>query len=125
MLNPSTADERANDPTIARCERRSRVWGFGAMVVVNLFGFRATRPSELWRTADPVGPETDRIVIAAARGAAAIVCAWGVHGRRLDRDAAVRRLLGARPLACLGRTCDGQPRHPLYVATEVGLSPFP
>ena len=37
MLNPSTASERSNDPTVERCERRSRAMGFGGFRVVNLF----------------------------------------------------------------------------------------
>ena len=30
MLNPSTATEIQNDPTVERCERRARALGFGA-----------------------------------------------------------------------------------------------
>ena len=37
LLNPSSADEVTNDPTIERCERRARRWGFGSMIVTNFF----------------------------------------------------------------------------------------
>ena len=57
MLNPSTATEDANDPTIARCQRRTQQLGFGAMRIANLFGYRATRPRDLARAKAPVGPE--------------------------------------------------------------------
>ena len=30
MLNPSTATEVQNDPTVERCERRARALGYGA-----------------------------------------------------------------------------------------------
>src|SRR4051794_4930837 len=55
LLNPSTADERSDDPTIARCWRRARAWGFGALVVTNLFALRATDPRVLRAAAVPVG----------------------------------------------------------------------
>src|SRR6266853_1863301 len=66
MLNPSTADASANDPTIERCMRRAALLGFGQLEVVNLFGLRATDPSELHRHFDPIGPENDEILLGAA-----------------------------------------------------------
>lgn len=119
MLNPSTADERRNDPTVARCEKRARAMGAGGVAVVNLFAFRATRPEDLKRAADPVGPDADRHLMAAVagEGAGRILCAWGVHGTHLQRAATVEAMLRAAglPLWHLGLTRDGHPRHPLYV----------
>src|SRR3954469_17706712 len=63
MLNPSTADETVNDPTVARCARRARSWGYGGLVVTNLFAFRATDPSGLRAAPDPVGPEDDAAIV--------------------------------------------------------------
>jgi hypothetical protein len=51
MLNPSTADEVVNDPTIERCQRRAIAMGYGSMIIVNLFPFRLT-DSTLLHTAD-------------------------------------------------------------------------
>ncbi|OZA02269.1 MAG: hypothetical protein B7Y02_16985, partial [Rhodobacterales bacterium 17-64-5] len=56
MLNPSTATEVQNDPTVERCERRARVLGFGAFCVTNIFAYRATDPKVMRAVADPVGP---------------------------------------------------------------------
>ena len=42
MLNPSTATEVQNDPTVERCERRARALGFGAFRVTNIFAWRDT-----------------------------------------------------------------------------------
>lgn len=122
MLNPSTADAGHDDPTIARCLARARAGGFGAVRVVNLFAFRATHPRDLRRAAEPVGPANDAAILGAARWADRIVCAWGVHGSFRDRDYAVRRLLGHRPLYHLGLTKAGHPRHPLHLpyAAEPG-----
>ena len=49
-LNPSTADEISNDPTITRCKSFARACGYGGVLVANLFGFRATSPNELGHT---------------------------------------------------------------------------
>ena len=58
-LNPSTADETVNDPTMRRCIGFARLWGYGGMVVVNLFAYCATKPTVLRHVADPVGKDTD------------------------------------------------------------------
>ncbi len=127
MLNPSTATEVQNDPTVERCERRARALGFGAFRVTNIFAFRATDPRAMRAMADPVGPEND----AAIRGsldwagdpADRIVCAWGTHGAHLGRGVAVERLLreSGRELHHLGLTAAGAPKHPLYIGYAQAL----
>ncbi len=120
MLNPSTADECADDPTIRRCIGFARAWGFETLEVVNLYAFRATRPAELFAAADPVGPRNDCFLRAAAREAALVVAAWGLHGARAGRDSEVLEILRRRgPVHCLGTTQRGQPRHPLFVRRGV------
>ena len=117
MLNPSTASELRNDPTVARCEARARAMRQGAFRVANLFDFRATDPQALRAAADPVGPDNDQMLTASARWADAVICAWGNHGALRDRAAEAEALLRAsgKPLLHLGLTGTGQPRHPLYV----------
>ncbi|WP_443069362.1 DUF1643 domain-containing protein, partial [Sulfitobacter sp. HI0129] len=53
MLNPSKADEIANDPTVERCERRARALGFGAFRVTNIFAWRDTDPRAMRAAAAP------------------------------------------------------------------------
>ncbi len=126
MLNPSTATEAQNDPTIERCERRARRLGFGGFRVVNVFAWRETDPAGLRRAADPVGPGNDAALLAACKWADLIVCGWGVHGAHLDRGPEVERLL--RRAGCdlhrLGATRAGHPRHPLYVGYRVTPEPW-
>lgn len=117
LLNPSTATEERNDPTIERCERRARAAGFGGFAVANIFAFRATDPSDLKRAADPVGAENDGVLAEAVADAAMILCGWGAHGGHRGRGEAVARQLRARGhmLWHLGLTKAGHPRHPLYI----------
>ncbi|MFD2365654.1 DUF1643 domain-containing protein [Pseudoduganella sp. GCM10020061] len=118
MLNPSTADEVRNDPTIERCERRARAMGFGGLHVANLFAWRSTDPRALLLADDPVGPGNDRAIVKAAKGAGRVICGWGNDGTLLGRDAQVLALLrrsNIEPYA-LAINKDGSPRHPLYVA---------
>lgn len=120
MLNPSTATEFQNDPTVERCERRARALGFGAFRVTNIFAYRATNPKVMRRVTDPIGPANDVAIADGAAWAHRIICAWGSHGAHLQRGLAVERLLRntARPLFHLGLTQAGLPKHPLYIGYD-------
>ncbi|MDR0990356.1 MAG: DUF1643 domain-containing protein [Propionibacteriaceae bacterium] len=117
MLNPSTADAERDDPTIRRCIGFCKSWGLGSLEVVNLYAYRATKPNELLRVSDPVGPENDWYLIDALSRADVAIAAWGNHGKR-ERVTQVIALPGADRLECLGTTKAGTPRHPLYVRKE-------
>jgi hypothetical protein len=123
-LNPSTADETKDDPTMRRCRQFARAWGFGGFLMTNLFAFRATRPSELRAVATPVGPENDSWIVCAARSAERVVAVWGVHGTLLDRDKQVMALLQRRAY-CIVVTKSGHPGHPLYLRKDLPLIEFP
>ncbi|MGJ8615808.1 MAG: DUF1643 domain-containing protein [Sulfitobacter sp.] len=117
MLNPSTATEVQNDPTVERCERRARTLGYGGFRVTNIFAWRATDPRDMRAALDPIGPENDSILIESALWADHIIAAWGTHGAHLDRGASVAAMLReqAKPLFHLGLSKAGHPRHPLYL----------
>jgi len=117
MLNPSTADERVLDPTCARARRYAEAWGYGALLVTNVFAWRATDPGRMKAAADPVGGGNDGAIVRAAREAALVVCAWGNHGAHLDRSKAVVRLLRESGIALhvLRLNAGGEPAHPLYL----------
>ena len=117
MLNPSTADETVLDPTCTRARDYARRWGLGALLVTNVFAWRATDPQELKAAPDPVGRGNDAAILGAARRAQLVLCAWGNHGTYLDRAARVARLLrqaGMR-LHVLRLNAGGEPAHPLYL----------
>lgn len=122
MLNPSTADENTDDPTLRRCLGFARAWGFDGVNVVNLYALRATNPMELWKADDPVGPENDRYLREAGAGGAPLVAAWGAHAKRA-RVREVLSLPGFERLTCLRTTKRGYPSHPLYLPKT--LTPIP
>lgn len=117
MLNPSTADEVKLDPSCTRARNYAEQWKFGALIVTNLFGWRATDPGEMKAARDPVGRANDQAILEAARSADLVVCAWGNHGLHRARSAHVVGLLrkaGVR-LHVLRMNGCGEPAHPLYL----------
>jgi hypothetical protein len=129
MLNPSTADERQLDPTCARARDYAERWGYGALIVTNIFAWRATDPARMRAARDPVGSGNDRAILRAAREAELVICAWGNHGQHAERSRAVRALLGAKErkladkLHALRLNGSGEPAHPLYLPSR--LTPLP
>lgn len=119
MLNPSTADAYADDPTIRRCISFAQRDGFGGIMVLNLFAYRATDPRELGRALDPVGPENDdrlrRVFETQLQLGLPVVAAWGA-GAPAARVAAVKALVPGLQWHHLGLTKGGHPKHPLYLA---------
>lgn len=122
MLNPSTADDKLDDPTIRRCMGFAERFGYDGIVVMNLYALRATNPKELWTHSDPVGPENDLWLSGMSFHNPEIVCAWGANAKE-DRVKHVAEMLtncGAK-LKCLGTTKSGAPRHPLYIKGDQPL----
>ena len=131
MLNPSTADAEADDPTVTRCLRRARDWGYGRLLVVNLFAWRSTDPRALREVNDPVGPENFEAIRWALKESQMFVCAWGAHGKTLDLgQLLLKRLTQFYPgrAHALKLNADGTPAHPLYLpytATPFPIDPAP
>lgn len=127
MLNPSIADHKIDDPTIRRCIAFGKRWGYGGLVVVNLFAYRTKNPSVLKEkstSVDVVGPRNDDHLIRAAKRSAKIVLAWGNSGSLLGRGKEVADTLASMQtdaLHCLAQTKRGHPFHPLYVPANKRL----
>jgi len=134
MLNPSTADARQDDPTIRRCIGYAQAWGFGELIVTNLFAFRATSPADMKAAQDPVGPENARYIEEAADYAihgweaygvkGAIICAWGNHGAFMDQDKTVLGWIGHLKPKALRVSEKGHPAHPLYLPKSLEPQPY-
>ena len=84
MLNPSTADNFKDDLTTIRCVNFAKKWGYGGIMIGNIYPFRAKRPKHLrkWFNKHSYG---DSIVANVshveemAQQADLIVCAWGCN----------------------------------------------
>lgn len=121
-LNPSTADETEDDPTIRRCIGFAKDWGFGGLIMANLFAFRATDPKVMKRAADPVGPENDKWLWELYGRAKLVIAAWGNDGAFLERGGEVLAMLN-HDVCQLGYTRSGQPKHPLYLRSDTPYLP--
>lgn len=126
-LNPSTADESRLDPTLRRVIRFMEREGCGGMIVLNLFAFRATDPRAMLMAKDPVGEDNDhwftQVIDYSASGP--ILCGWGANGRHLERSTAIQRFLPKDRTRCLGLCLNGEPKHPLYIASATPFVPWP
>ncbi len=111
-LNPSTADEKTDDPTLTRCINYAKSWGYGGVCMVNLFAFRATEPNVMKAAKDPMGKDNNDWLKKLANDSGLIVAAWGNDGSYLGRSKKVRELLPN--LHCLNINKSGEPAHPLY-----------
>lgn len=122
MLNPSTADENQDDPTIRRCISFAKREGCGRLVVCNLYALRSTDPRALRNATDPIGPENSMHLQAAAAEADLIIIAWGTHhlgGAWPHKVTAILQEQGS--VYALRRTKAGDPGHPLYVPADQQL----
>jgi hypothetical protein len=111
-LNPSTASESQNDPTIRRVIRFARDWGYGKIYMMNLFALVSSYPLDLLDSPDPVA-ENDSYLESICRDKD-ILFAWGTFKAAKDRAAIVSSKF--QNALCLGKNNDGSPKHPLYVA---------
>lgn len=123
-LNPSTADETKDDPTIRRDIGYAKRWGFGSLVKTNIFAWRDTDPAKMKAQAEPIGADNNRHIVEQARRAGLVLCAWGRHGLHLGRGQAVLELLKAEGIKAhaLYINMDGTPKHTLYCRGD--LRPF-
>lgn len=122
MLNPSTADAAHDDPTIRRCIGFAKSLGCGAILVGNLYAYRAADPRDIFRAAESTGGARNDAALAEllCRGDY-VVAGWGVRARP-ERVAEFLRLPGAERITALAVTKVGAPRHPLYLPATAALS---
>lgn len=139
LLNPSKATHEMDDPTMVKCFGYGERWGFGVVVLVNAFAWRATDPKELkaavMHGADPVGPANDfvlRTVVQVTPRPEFIVCGWGQHARLETRSGEMRSWQMRKVLKAAGADTrvlklakNGEPYHPLYLKNELGPRRWP
>ena len=107
-LNPSTADETNDDPTLTRCINYAKYWGYGGVCIANIFAFRATKPKDLFARKRIIGKENNHWLFKLAIDADLVIAAWGNHVKSMFKQ-----------LHCLKLTKKGEPAHPLYLRADL------
>lgn len=121
-LNPSTADEAKDDPTVRRCINFAKDWGYRGVWIGNIFALRSTDPSELYKAWEPVGSANNLALRTMVERCDKVVYAWGNHGEHRDRGREVADMLGIA--WCFGVNKKGEPRHPLYLKRDAQLMEY-
>lgn len=116
-LNPSTADENNDDPTIRRCINYAKSWGYGGLLMGNIFAFRATLPTDMKKATDPIGPENDKWLRKLSNASKITIGAWGNDGSFLNRSGDIFSILPK--IYCLKVNSSGEPSHPLYLKSSL------
>ena len=123
-LNPSTADERLNDPTIRRCIGFAQKWGYSGMFMCNAYSLVSTDPKKLNAEA-PIAMGAQLAMRVIRTRCKEAIAAWGNQITLIrDWEDRVDRIKNdLSPLQCLGVTKLGHPRHPLYLpySTQVKM----
>lgn len=125
MANPSKATEYQDDPTVRKCQRLALKWGYGGVVIVNLYAYRSTDPKILIRLAKDgvnVGADLANVfaITAAIRNNRNIMVAWGsLLGELAEPPSKMVEAIAKehrRHLMALDINRDGNPKHPLYAS---------
>jgi hypothetical protein len=123
LMNPSTADEHDNDPTISRQCVRAKSLGFGAVCILNCGAIRCTDSRKAWADEDPVGPYNLETISEEVRNnpSAMFIAGWGKPAAYFGADRPVVAIFKEmeRSLHALAINGDGSPRHPLYIGYNV------
>jgi len=119
-LNPSTADETLDDPTVRRCIGFAKRWDYGGIYMLNIFALRSTDPKVLKDHLDPIGPNNMESLKMYHSAAWKTVACWGNHGKLNGMDGIVKDAL--RNMWCFGLTGEYQPKHPLYLKGDSKLT---
>jgi len=122
-LNPSTASEHENDPTIKSVERIARFNGYGGVYMMNCFPYVSRYPNGL--VIDVVSAcFNDNLLIKIGSICSDVVFAWGSFKivKQTGRD---KELLEMFPKAkALHINKNGSPKHPLYCKSETKFIQF-
>lgn len=116
-LNPSIADENIDDPTITRCINFAKDWGYGTLLMANLFAFRSTYPKEIYLIDDPIGKDNDHYLLECVKQSDLLIACWGNNGTYMDREKIIKELVPN--LYFLQKNKNGTPHHPLRLPRDI------
>jgi len=119
-LNPSTANETSNDPTIRRVQSMAKSWGYGGVYMMNLFTFISTDPKKLNIKQGNVH-NADNWLIDTAKQSDKVIFAWG-NFNVFGRDEEIKKLFPNAYALFINK--NGSPKHPLYCKSDIQPIPF-
>jgi hypothetical protein len=120
-LNPSTANQTKDDPTIRRVMGMAKSWGYNGIYMLNLFSFVSAYPEKIPHLELMHGKNMHYLRQSASLSDK-IVFAWGNFKKA---QIAGRHVTEMFPDAyALHINKNGSPKHPLYVKKDVQLIKF-
>lgn len=125
-LNPSTANELQDDPTVKRWCQFAQDWGYGGFYAANLYPFITPHPEEL--VAPGCFHKANYPALEMASGLVVLtVACWGDGIKKVDGGLTVanhvRETYLNKPM-CFDKTISGNPRHPLYLPGDAELMEY-
>lgn len=128
MMNPSRANETANDATTTMTTNVSRRHGYDVHGVVNLSAVIEADSTKLTATDGAADLLNDQAISRALswirRQRGDIVVAWGASRHLKHREAQVLSQLRRQNLLCLGHNHDGSPKFPRGIRRDARLKSF-
>lgn len=120
-LNPSTANEITNDPTIRRLYKLVYNNGYGGFFMMNLFAWISPYPDSLVTVDDPVGENDKWLKVVAGRCHDVCFC-WGNFKQATERAEHIKGMF--KSALCFDQNKNGSPKHPLYLPAETKMKIF-
>ena len=120
-LNPSTADASTDDPTTRRIISFTKKFGYNFVVLINLSTICSPCPKRLREHNRLNVIEPAPLCEALARVIDSVVFCWGNVPPKLTESKCSIERLGINAY-CLGKTRQGNPRHPLYLSRSTELT---
>lgn len=122
-LNPSTANETDNDPTIKSVCRIAKNNGYGGVYMMNCFPLVSTDPSRLQEVYDCLHETEDienmRWLLEVRRKCKDVVFAWGNFKIVEQRAKSITGYF--KDAKALHVNKNGSPKHPLYCKGDIQL----
>ena len=120
MLNPSSADDKREDPTLLALIHFATLWGYGGLAIVNLYAWRSPTPALMKTKPERMGPNNAlhrrEAMLMGAIHSGSMLVAWGNDGNwegEAEQFAAWATEQIGVDLVCLGTTLSGAPKHPM------------
>jgi len=124
-LNPSTANELGDDPTVIRLCDFAQRWGYGGLYACNVFSQITAYPKYLLPETAVHAGDTPAIKMAVELTVLA-VCGWGDGIEKAPYGTARANTIKGylRAPMCFGLTAKGNPKHPLYLPKDAELEEY-